>query len=220
MDIRIVPITQYNSFVKEPSGNYCIETCIVSNGYNPIYNFEEKEIDAVIEKMVQLLQYFKGKHTVSVSKLVWCEPYKRKNMFKGKEETRNWKVISGKMVRVSVENPQPAKVIASSGSSFGDRGWFLKAEFGINGVNNHNFGVICQSYKSAKEYWGHIQKRDEEIAHWSFEEIRKKRKVKCNGCGKSIENLIAQQCSDCGRYFCDECMTSSTCSDCQMKGEE
>jgi hypothetical protein len=220
MDIHIEPLTQYNAFLSEPNGRYHVNTCVDHNSYHPVGNFEEKNISVIIEQMQQLLQYFKGEHTISVSNLIWCKPYEVKTYSPRASKVRNWKIISGEMVKVLVDNPKPAKVTASSGSSFGSKGWFLKVEFGIEGVRAYSFGIIFQSYKSAKEGWERQKGKNLEISHWVFEEIRKKRRVKCNSCGKSIENLTAQQCSECGRYFCDECMTADTCQDCQMKGEE
>ena len=216
MDIKIIPITQYNSFVSSPTGNYMVDTCIGHNGYSPIYNFSEDKIPEVINKLKELLQYFKGEHIIYVQKLIWCKPYERKNFLQGKLETRNWKIVSGnKVIKELVLNPKIAKVIAYNGNSFGERGWMLKTDFGIEGINNHSFGILCSSYKSAKEHVDYIKNTEEEISHWQLEEIRRKRMIKCNICEKKVINLEAEQCSKCGRYFCKECLTDSECGDCQ-----
>ncbi len=221
MNINIIPITQYNAFVDEPNGNYLADACIGHTGFTLAYNFEEKEMDAVIQRMRELLQYFKGENTITVRKLVKVKPYKHRSLMRKDDgEMRDWEVKFSTTIKVPVVNPKIAKVVATSGKSLSGSGWFLEAKFGIEGVSDFGFGVICSSYKSAKEVWESRKSDDEEIAHWVFEEVRKSRKVKCNICKKQIINLTAQQCSECGRYFCNECMTSSACPDCENKGDD
>jgi hypothetical protein len=218
MKITIEPLTQYNAFIDEPNGLYTATMVIDHNCYTPISDFKEKEIPKVIEKLKDLLKFFKGEHIILIFKLIKCKSYEHKNIMKGVNELRNWKIIYGnKIIEIKIDNPQSVKVIAVNERGLSGSGWNLRVEFGIEGISNHNFGVICSSYKSAKEYWESKQKSEycKEIIHWIFEETRRSRKVKCNICQKQLVNLTAQQCSECGKYFCDECMTLESCPDCQ-----
>ena len=176
-----------------------------------------RSIENVISNLKELLQFFKGDHSISIRRLIKCEPFE----FRGTHgiEIRNWKIANDKSLEFTITNPKPAKLIAVQGNSFGESGWGLKAVFDIADIKDFNFGIICSSYKTAKEYWDHTQQHNEEIKHWQFQETRKSRKVRCNGCNKQLINLTAQQCSECGKYYCDECMTESTCLDCGMKDD-
>jgi hypothetical protein len=214
MNVIIEPLTPYNSFVSEPNGHYLVDTCIEHHVYHPAYDFEETNIPTIIEKLKELLQYFKGEHYIYIQKLVKCEPYIPK--YSTQKKVRDWKITKGNTpIKVIVNNPKSPKVTAYSGSSFGEYGWFLKAEFGIEGIKDYGFGSIYPSYKWIKDEWANKTGREEEISHWQLEEIRKKRMVKCNICGKKIINLEAEQCSKCGKYFCKECLTGDVCQDCQ-----
>jgi hypothetical protein len=215
MNITIQPITQFNSFVKAPTGRYLADTCIKHNSYTPAHGFEEADILIITEKLKELLQYFKGEHTIYIYKLIRCKPYEWKHDAR-ENGTQRLEIESEKEhISVSVLNPKSPKVTAYSGSSFGEHGWFLKAEFGIEGISNYSFGSIYPSYKWVKDTWADKIKSEEEISHWKLEEIRKKKTVKCNICKKKIINLEAEQCSKCGRFFCKECLNDSVCNDCQ-----
>lgn len=219
MKIGITPYTPYNCFSKVPDGKYMTQCVIDHSVYNPIGGFEEKDIPTVIETLKALLQYFKGEHTISVNKLIHVEPFEFTPQYRNGRppEIRDWKVINDDVLSVTftVTEPKVAKIIAENGKgSYGSKGWFLYTNFEVDDIKRYEWGCVCPSFKSAKEHVEWKLKHNEDIAHWEFVDIRKARKIKCNACGKQILNTEAQQCSGCGRYFCEDCLTEDTCSDC------
>lgn len=219
MNILISPRTPYNSMITKPDGTYTINTVITSTSYSPVSVFTEERIPEFIEKIKELLQYFKGNHSINVNKLLKVEPFEYHPSFNpSRVEIRDWKIITDDSLSVefTVTNPKVATVtICNEKSPYGERGVNIQTVFGIDGIRNFNWGVICSSIGKAKEYAEYEIARNESIKHWVFVNTKKPRKVKCNHCGKSILNTEAEQCSVCGRYFCSDCLSSDTCSDCE-----
>jgi hypothetical protein len=216
MHIEISPLTPYNSFCKEPNGLYVASCVIDNNSYTPTRSFEEDEIPYTIENLKELLKYFKGNHTISITKLVKCTPYEFKPTYGNRDiQMRDWTTESGESFEIVIDKPKIAKVCAeNSKGAYGAKGWFIKVNFGIADICVYDFGVVCSSFKRAKEYAEFSISKNTSIIHWIFEDMRKARKVKCNSCGQELTNLTAEQCSECGKYFCPDCLTDSVCSDC------
>jgi len=180
-------------------------------------SFDEEKIEEVVVKLTELLQYFKGNNRISINKLIRCKPYMTKGGSPPVE--RNYKIEHDRTIEVIVDKPKVAKITATKGSSFGSSGWFLTAKFDVPDIKPYGLGIIFSSYKSAKTHWEQYERGEKDTNHWEFEEIRRSRKVKCNECEKTIINLTAKQCSECGRYFCDDCLGDDVCTDCGWKDD-
>jgi hypothetical protein len=223
MDFRIEAITPYNSFVSEPNWDrFGIQTFMGHYTIAPFYGVDAKGIPNVIEQIKLWCRYFKGKHTISVRRLIKCEPYEIKiGLAKGK--MRDWVLKSDPEIEFETKGEMAANVTVKHTSSFGSAGWSVIASFpempevrSINPVPGY-----YSTMKWAKKDWFKEAARNSEISHWRFVNTVKARHIKCKVCKKPIFNLTAKQCSECGRFLCDECMgTEDTCSDCSCEEGE